>query len=131
VRPTFRRGIRHSLDDSAADDTRPAIPEVANTLSVAGSTQRTATAIPVGQDLSIFTSVSSGQGCSLPGVGVSVAETYSVANHGSNALLIYPASGGMIGTLGTNTGYSLAAGHEAHFTRVSGSGKARPVLPVR
>ena len=79
-------------------------------MSAAGSTQAGATAIPAGQDISVFTTVGSGQGCVLPGSGVSAFETYNVANHGANALLIYPAGTGKIGTLGASAGYSLAAG---------------------
>jgi hypothetical protein len=105
------------------------LPNPANNLAAAGSSQSTAAAIPAGQDLSIFTSVSSGQGCSLPGVGVCVAETYAVANHGANTLLVYPVLGGQIGTLGANVGYSLSAGHEAHFTCVAGVGKAWTCCP--
>jgi hypothetical protein len=55
--------------------------KIANNLSAAGSTQNNATAIPIGQTMSVFTSVSAGQGCVLP-MGVGVGEDYAVANHG-------------------------------------------------
>jgi len=84
---------------------------VAQNLSAAGSTQGTATPIPAVQDCSIFTSVSAGQGCVMPGSGVSIGEEYIVANHGANALKIYPAgTTAQIGTGGAQTAYSLAAG---------------------
>jgi hypothetical protein len=62
--------------------------------------------------------VASGAGAKLPPAGVSVGEDYEVANHGANALLVYPALGGQIGTLGTNVGYSLAAGKLGWFRYV-------------
>jgi len=73
------------------------------------------TPIPVGQDLSIFTNVSAGQGCNLPGAGVSPSEEYIIANHGLAPLNVYPPVGGTIGTLGTNLAYSLAAGSALRF----------------
>jgi hypothetical protein len=86
-------------------------------LSAAGSTQGTATAIPLGQDLSVFTAVSSGQGCILP-AGIGPNEEYAVANHGANALAVYPPSGGAMGTASTNVAYSLAAGKTGYFVCV-------------
>jgi hypothetical protein len=94
------------------------LPTVVNNLTAAGSTQGTATAIPSGQDESIFTTVGSGQGCSLPGAGIAIGEEYVVANHGSNALAVYPATGGYMGTAAQNAAYSLAAGKTGYFTYV-------------
>lgn len=82
-------------------------------LTATGSTQGTSLAIPAGQDLSIVTTAAS---------GVSRPEVYVVANHGANALKIYPTSGGQIGTLGANVGYSLAAGKTGYFTCIASLG---------
>ena len=94
------------------------LPNVVAGLTALGTTQSNAFAIPSGQDSSIFGTVASGTGCALPGSGVGVGEDYEVANHGTNALLVYPALGGNIGTLGANAGYSLAAGKLAWFRYV-------------
>lgn len=94
------------------------LPSVAQNLTAAGSTQGTATVIPSGQDESIFTTVAASTGCILPGVGVGVGEEYVVANHGANALAVYPATGGKMGTAATNAAYSLAAGKTGYFTYV-------------
>lgn len=93
------------------------LPTVKAALSAAGSTQGTATAIPLGQDLSIFATVGSGQGCILPS-GISVGEEYQVANHGANALAVYPPAGGTMGNASANTAYSLAAGKTGYFSCV-------------
>jgi len=87
-------------------------------LGVAGAQQTTATAIPVGQDLSIFTTGTGG--CILPGLGVTPPEEYIVANHTSSAINVYPPVGGTIGTLAQNTGYSLAAGSALRFLYLGG-----------
>jgi hypothetical protein len=49
-----------------------------------------------------------------------MGEEYSVANHGANAVLVYPAVGGKIGTLALNAGFSLAAGNGITFQFVGG-----------
>src|SRR5579884_2065111 len=92
-------------------------------LTATGSTQGTALAIPAGQDLSIVTTTATGTGVVLPSAGVSRSEEYVVANHGANALLVYPPSGGQIGTLGANAGYSLAAGKTGYFICCASLGK--------
>lgn len=93
-------------------------PWLSNTalgLTAAGSTQGTALAIPSGQDASIFTTTGSGTGAILPSAGLTRGEEYVVANHGANALLIYPATGGTIGNASVNAGYSLASGKTGYF----------------
>lgn len=94
------------------------LPNVVGNLTALGTNQATAYQIPAGQDSSIFTNVASGTGAGLPPSGISLGENYEAANHGANALLIYPASGGQIGTLGANAGYSIAAGKLAWFRYV-------------
>lgn len=103
------------------------LPTVVNNLTAAGSTQGGATAIPPGQDESIFTTVASSTGCSLPGSGLGIGEEYVIANHGANALSVYPATGGYVGTAAQNAAYSLAAGKTGYFTYVgSGHWTANP-----
>lgn len=83
-------------------------------LTAAGTTQGNAYVIPAGQSLSVFATVASGTGCILP-TSVGAGEEYEVANHGVNALLVYPPVGGKMGNASTNTGYSLAAGKTGYF----------------
>lgn len=87
-------------------------------LTAAGTTQGNAYAIPSGQGISIFTTVASGSGARLPSDGVSPGECYAVCNHGANALAVYPATGGQIGTLGVNAAFSVPAGIMALFMNV-------------
>jgi hypothetical protein len=87
-------------------------------LTAAGTNQSTAYVIPSGQDGSIFTTVASGTGAQLPSGGVGIGEEYVIANHGSNALLVYPPLGGKMGTASTNAGYSLTAGKTGYFLYV-------------
>jgi hypothetical protein len=94
------------------------LPNVVNNLTAAGSTQGTAKLIPTGQDMSVFTTVASSTGCQLPLSGVGVGETYVIANHGANALNVYPAPGGYIGAGALNAAYSCAVGKAAHFIYV-------------
>jgi hypothetical protein len=97
----------------------PWISQPQNNLTAAGTTQGNAYQIPTGQDFSVFGTVASGTGAILPSAGLGIGEYYSIANHGANALLIYPQVGGKIGTLATNAGYSLAAGNAVSFCYVS------------
>lgn len=94
------------------------LPNVVNNLTAAGSTQGTATLIPLGQDCSIFTTVAASTGAQLPFAGVGIGEEYQVANHGANPLSVYPATGGKVGTAAVNTAYSLTAGKTGYFTYV-------------
>ncbi len=94
------------------------LPTTKTNLSGAGSTQGTATVIPSGQDLSIFTTVASSTGAVLPLFGVTLGEEYMVANHGANALSVYPTLGGFMGTAAQNAAYSLAAGKTGYFVYV-------------
>lgn len=95
-------------------------------LAATGTNQSNAFAIPLGQDLTVFSSVPSGTGCILP-AGIGLVEEYAVANHGANALLVYPPVGGTLGTAGTNAAYSLPAGKTGYFMRVDSGNQ--PVSP--
>ena len=84
-------------------------------LTATGSNQAGALVIPSGQDMSIFTTVAASTGCILPAYGVGLGEEYCIANHGANALLVYPPVGGYMGSAAQNAGYSLAAGKAGYF----------------
>lgn len=94
------------------------LPKAGTGLTAAGTNQGTAYAIPSGQDFSVFTTVASGTGAILPSAGVGKSEEYVVANHGTNALAVYPPVGGTMGSASTNTAYSLAAGKTGYFLNV-------------
>lgn len=94
------------------------LPKGVANQTAAGTTQGTAYVIPAGQDLTIFSTVGSGTGAVLPSSGPGAYEEYMVANHGVNALLVYPGSGGKMGTASVNAGYSLPAGKTGYFTYV-------------
>lgn len=86
--------------------------KVTNTLTATGATQGTALLLP--SEISVFTTVASGTGAILP-AGMAAGDMYTVCNHGANALLVYPPTGGAIGTGATNAGASVAAGKTADF----------------
>lgn len=93
------------------------LPTVAQGLTGAGTTIADALVIPTGQDFSIVTTTGSGTGVKLPSTGVSVGEEYVVANHGANALAVYPGlSTGKMGKATAGTAYSLASGTTGYFT---------------
>ncbi len=96
------------------------LPNPANGLTATGNSQGTALAIPSGQDLSIFTTVAASTGCQLPSAGVAIGEEYVVANHGANALSVYPPNGSKMGTASANAAYSLTAGKTGYFVAVGG-----------
>jgi hypothetical protein len=78
-----------------------------NSLTAAGSTQGTALAMP--SDYLVFTTVAASTGTILPANCVS-GDWYTVVNHGANALLVYPPTGGKIANGSTNAGLSVGAG---------------------
>lgn len=86
-------------------------------LTALGSSQGTAYIIPLGQDLSVFTTVAASTGALMP-AGIGPSEEYAIANHGANALLVYPPLGGTISTGAANVGYSIAAGKTGYFIAV-------------
>lgn len=96
----------------------PWLPNPGQNQVAAGNSQGTALAIPSGQDLTIVTSVAASTGVILPASGVGIGEEYIIANHGANALSVYPPVGGKMGTASTNSAYSLAAGKTGYFTSV-------------
>jgi hypothetical protein len=86
------------------------IRSIGTGISAAGSTQGTATAIT--KEINVVSTVSAGQGVILPGVAGTVI---TITNSSATALLVYPASGGVINTLATNTALSIPAGATLQF----------------
>lgn len=86
-----------------------------NSLTATGSTQGTALQLP--SDFAVFTTVAASTGAILP--NATATDWYTVVNHGANALLVYPPTGGTISTLAVNTGFSVPAGKTAQFQAIS------------
>ena len=86
------------------------------TISAAGSTQGTATAITT--QIAEVNVVSSGQGVILP-LTAQIWSTIKVINAAATSLLVYPPTGGQIGTGSVNAGATLGGTTAANYTRVS------------
>lgn len=87
-------------------------------LTAAGSTQGTAAACP--SDVNVFTTVAASTGCilnAMPAPGDEIV----VTNLGANALSVYPPTGGIIQTGGTNAAFSVGAGKSCKFIARLGS----------
>ena len=87
------------------------IRSVATSISAAGSTQGTATAIT--KEIDVVSTVASGAGVILPTAVAGMAIT--ITNTSANSLLVYPATGAQINALGTNVGYAQASGSTLQF----------------
>ena len=74
-------------------------------ISAAGSTQGTATALTV--DENVVTTTGSGQGVVLPTAASPYGRSITIFNRGANALLVYPASGAAIDGAAANAGISV------------------------
>jgi hypothetical protein len=96
---------------------RVAFKSIATSISAAGSTQATATALT--KSFNEVTTVSSGQGVVLP--SPEAGEIIMVANQGANALNIYPESGHSINNLSANAAQSLATDTRRLFFATSSS----------
>lgn len=86
-------------------------------VAAAGTNQGTATLIA--NDVSIVTTVGSGQGVRLP--ASSSARPRRVTNYGANALLVYPQSGGTINGGSTNAAVTLAVNGSVLFATADGT----------
>ena len=84
-------------------------------VSAAGTTQVTATALTT--DYNVVTTVGASSGVVLP--TATVGRRIIVVNKGANALAIYPASGAAIDALAANTAISLAVGGVLEFNASS------------
>jgi hypothetical protein len=97
------------------------------TFTATGTTQGTAAQLPT--DFTIVTTAAASSGVLLPGAVdtaatpgiVNITDVVQVANHGANAVLVYPQLGGKISTLAANAGFSVAVGKLATFIYI-GSG---------
>jgi hypothetical protein len=85
---------------------------VGSGLSGAGSTSQ-ANSAAIAADVNIFTTVSAGHGCRLP-PGTSGDEVTVFNNQGTNALLLYPASGEYLNAAAANASVSIAATKAAY-----------------
>jgi len=78
--------------------------QIAATLSGAGTTQGTGTAITA--SVSVFTTVAASSGATL--TDSMIGDEYDILNLGANALTIYPPTGARVNALSANTGFQLA-----------------------
>ena len=76
---------------------------------------RSATAIT--KDFNVVSTVASGAGVILPTAVAGM--NIGVINTAANALLVYPATNGIINSAAANTTYSLAAGGRLQFVATS------------
>ena len=75
-------------------------------ISAAGSTQGTAT--PLTKSINVVSTVLSGNGVVLPTAVAGM--TVYITNTNGNNLIVYPATGGQINSLGSNSGLTHVAG---------------------
>lgn len=98
--------------------TNAAVTSPKAALTAAGTTQ--ATAWPIQNEYAEFGTVAAGSGAVLPTSqfigGLTPGDTFTVANMGANALLVYPPVGGKINLGAANAGFSVASGKVATFT---------------
>ena len=100
------------------------VGSISTALTGAGTNQATGAVCP--SKTNVFTSVASGTGCKL-GVTVigattsnlTVGDEIHVINHGANALLVYPPSGGKINNGTGDAALSVAANASVVFKAIS------------
>ena len=88
---------------------------VQTSISAAGSTQGTATALT--KDISVVSTVSAGQGVVLPSAVTGMV--LIVNNTSATNMNVYPATGGAINSLATNAAYTHVAGASLQYYAVS------------
>lgn len=88
---------------------------VAATVSAAGTTQGTATALVASKNL--VSTVAASSGVRLP--LVEIGDDVLIYNGGANALTVYPPTSGRINVASANTGISLATETAILITRMS------------
>lgn len=94
-----------------------------------GTNQATAYQCPT--DFVVFTTTPSGSGCKVlgavdqgtvnggaPNGPATLTDTMTIVNHGANALLVYPQTGGTIQNGSVNAGLSVAANKVCNLTYV-------------
>lgn len=77
--------------------------QVSDTMTGAGTTQATGTAITA--SVSVFTTVTASTGGTL--TDSMIGDQYDILNLGASTLTVYPPSGGRINQISTNGGFSL------------------------
>ena len=98
--------------DSTSTFAAPLISySLTNSVSAAGTTQGTATAVTT--DLVNVTTCAAGAGVILP--TTVVGRSISIKNNTANPCLVYPATGGAINALAANTAFSIPAGLTVYF----------------
>lgn len=100
------------------------VGSVATDLTAAGTTTSTAAICPA--SVNVFTTVASGAGCKIGTVAVGATRSiacagdeYIVANHGANALLVFPPTGGKFNNGTVDAAYSLPANTSILFKMIS------------
>jgi hypothetical protein len=112
--------------------TQVMVGTVANNLTALGSTQAGALQMSL-DDIQVFTTVAAGTGAIFSPGTTSAASSYSsgdemmVVNHGANALLVYPATGGAIANGSANAGFSVPVTKTAYFVYLGSNNWAASV----
>lgn len=78
--------------------------DVNSTISAAGTTQATATALTAG--INVVTTAAASSGVRLG--NSEIGDQYEILNLGANAVMVYPPTSGQINNLSANTGFTLA-----------------------
>lgn len=100
-----------SVTYTSTTNTVLGMPTEGVNLTAAGTTQ--ADAVPILDDVAIFTTVPFGTGARL------IDKDAVVINRGAQTLTVYPQLNAQIEAYGTNVGVSVVAGGSATFNRVS------------
>lgn len=99
----------------AALQARASMGFPSSNLTAVGATQ--GTALPLPTDFNVFTTTPVGTGAILPATGFQyqVTDTVIVVNHGANALLVYPPTGGQVANGAVNAALSVPTLKTAWF----------------
>lgn len=90
---------------------------ITNSISAAGSTQGTATALTT--DYNVVTTVAASAGVVLPTAAAPFGREITVVNRGANALTVYPATGAQIDGAAANAAVIVPVNGEASFVSSS------------
>ena len=104
-------GTLTSLTSGNITTTGYIFASVGTGISAAGTVQGNATAIT--KQINVVSTVASGSGVILPTAVAGM--TLYITNTTANSLLVYPASGGVINSLATNTALTQAANSTIHY----------------
>ena len=101
---------------AAAAATQITSGDLTNSITAAGATQATATAIY--SEVNIVTTAAAATGVLLPS-NRAAGDQLEVANLGANALAVYPPVGSAIGTGATNAAFSVPVSKTCLFRQVT------------